>query len=178
MKSSNRVKNLPADSISPSEWERAMPLRIVRALIVLALMVAPSVGGTACAAGNGNSDQLVAQIIQADRRQRQGISRRGTRSRCGRPRGARPSRNSSPLNSRSSVADGQIALLDALADRGDRGGPLRCAGIARVESRRERSRSRRWVRWAGSAEPDDLPLAHQGCLRTARNSNEWRPDEA
>ncbi len=95
-----------------------MPLRIVRALIVLALMAAPICRGTAFAAGNGNSDQLVAQIIRLI----------GENDREFRAAGLEKIRTAAPGASNTQLfaaqltklsPDGQIALLDALADRGD-----------------------------------------------------------
>ncbi len=95
-----------------------MPLRVVRALIVLASMAALIGRGTAFAAGNSNSDQLVAQIIRLI----------GDNDREFRAAGLEKIRTAAPgaSNTQQFAAqltklspDGQIALLDALADRGD-----------------------------------------------------------
>jgi HEAT repeat protein len=92
-----------------------MPSRIVRALIVLVLMAAP----VACTfAADSSSDHLVAQIVRL----------LGDNDREFRAAGLEKIRTAAPGASNTQVfatqltklgPDGQIALLDALADRGD-----------------------------------------------------------
>jgi HEAT repeat protein len=93
-----------------------MPSRVVRALIVLALIAAPI--GSVGAAGNGRSDPLVAQIVRLI----------GDKDREFRAAGLEKIRTAAPGASNTELfaaqltklgPDGQIALLDALADRSD-----------------------------------------------------------
>ena len=106
----------------------------------------------AMVAGGGGpaAMQFVQMIAQADRRQGQGVSRRGSgASADGRPRPRLHDSCSRP-SSQSSVQTGKSPCLDALADRGDVAArPAVLELLASSPTRTcARRRSERWAGWA------------------------------